>query len=55
MRIREIVGKGEPVGNNKIHFKISGKETPNQSTISNAFNVYFVQVGSQLAEKNIKF
>ena len=25
MIIREIVGKGKPVGNNKIHFKISGK------------------------------
>ena len=29
MMIREIVGKWKPVGNNKIHFKISGKETTN--------------------------
>ena len=55
MIIREIVGKRKPVGNNKIHFKISGKETTNQSTISNAFNSYFVQVRSQLPEKNITF
>ena len=45
----EIVGKGKPVGNIKIHFKISGKETTTQSTILNAFSSYFVQVGYQLA------
>ena len=37
MIIRGIIGKGKPVGKNKIHFEISGKETTNQSTISNAF------------------
>ena len=30
MIIRDIVGKGKPVSNNKIHFKIAGKETTNQ-------------------------
>ena len=43
--IIDIVSKGKSVNNNKIHFKISGKETTNQSTISNALNNFFVQVG----------
>ena len=52
---REIVGKRKTLSNNTIHFKISGKETANQSTIWNAFNHYFLLVGSNLAEKSIHF
>ena len=34
--------------NKKIHFKINGTEEENEEAIANAFNSYFIKIGTQL-------
>ena len=51
--IKEIIGKNKILNNNTYNCTVNGKLSSNQLDICNAFNTYFVQVGSKLAE-NIK-
>ena len=47
--IKDIIGKAKKKNHKKrIHFKINGKEEDNEEAIANAFNTYFINIGTQL-------
>ena len=47
--IKEIIGKAKKKHNKKkIQFRINGKDEDNEEAIANAFNTYFINIGTQL-------